>query len=81
MSRFAWIALTTTRFHDFRHSCGTPLHSQRVPARAITEVLGHTELLTTERYTHATRAMVSDGGQLSVKMSAREAHLFRPGPA
>jgi integrase len=68
MSRFAWIALTTTRFHDFRHSCGTPLHSQRVPARAITEVLGHTELLTTERHTHATRAMVSDAAKRTEKI-------------
>jgi len=49
---------TRTRFHDLRHSCGTLLHSQGVPARAIAEVLGHTQLRTTERYTHATRAAV-----------------------
>jgi integrase len=54
---------TTTRFHDLRHSCGTLLHSQGVPARAIAEVLGHTQLRTTERYTHATRAMVHDAAE------------------
>jgi integrase len=59
---------TTTRFHDLRHSCGTLLHSQGVPARAIAEVLGHTQLRTTERYTHATRAMVHHAAEQMEKI-------------
>jgi integrase len=59
---------TTTRFHDLRHSCGTLLHSQGVPARAIAEVLGHTQLRTTERYTHATQAMVRDAAERMEKL-------------
>jgi site-specific recombinase XerD len=40
------------RFHDVRHTAGTPLHVQGADALVIKEVLGHTQLRTTDRYTH-----------------------------
>jgi integrase len=40
------------RFHDLRHSCGTFLHAQGVSPFVIAEILGHSQLVTTRRYTH-----------------------------
>lgn len=40
------------RFHDVRHTAGTLLHVQGADALVIKEVLGHTQLRTTDRYTH-----------------------------
>lgn len=41
------------RFHDLRHSVGTLLHSQGASPFTIQEILGHSQLVTTRRYTHA----------------------------
>jgi integrase len=41
------------RFHDLRHTCGTFLHSQGVSPFTIQEILGHSQIVTTRRYTHA----------------------------
>jgi integrase len=40
------------RFHDTRHTCGTLLHVQGADIFVIKQVLGHTQLSTTKRYTH-----------------------------
>jgi integrase len=40
------------RFHDTRHTCGTLLHVQGADPFVIKEVLGHSQLSTTKRYTH-----------------------------
>ena len=41
------------RLHDLRHGCATFLLAQGVPARAIMEVLGHSEIgVTMNTYTH-----------------------------
>ena len=40
------------RVHDTRHSCGTLLHVQHADPFMIQEVLGHSQLSTTRRYTH-----------------------------
>jgi integrase len=42
------------RFHDLRHTTGTRLADAGTDTFAIAEVLGHRNLQTTERYTHAT---------------------------
>ncbi len=42
------------RFHDLRHTTGTRLADAGTDAFAIAEVLGHRDLQTTKRYTHAT---------------------------
>jgi site-specific recombinase XerD len=40
------------RVHDTRHTAGTTLIEQDVNIRVLQEVLGHTRVTTTERYTH-----------------------------
>ena len=45
------------RFHDLRHSCGTLLHAEGVSPFTIQEILGHSQLVTTRRYTHVDTAL------------------------
>lgn len=46
-------ALPDMRFHDLRHSCASLLAAQGVPARVAMEILGHTDIRTTQNvYTH-----------------------------
>jgi integrase len=45
------------RFHDLRHTCGTFLHAQGVSPFTIQEILGHSQLGTTRRYTHVDTAL------------------------
>ncbi len=43
----------TIRFHDLRHSCASLLASAGRPAREVMEILGHTNITTTQNiYTH-----------------------------
>ncbi len=44
--------LVGVRFHDLRHTCGSWLVQAGVPQSHIAEVLGHSTLRMTERYTH-----------------------------
>lgn len=44
--------LPDLRFHDTRHTCATFLLAQGVPERVVMEILGHTNLKMTQRYTH-----------------------------
>jgi integrase len=48
------------RLHDARHSCGTLLHGSGASPFVIQEVLGHTQLSTTRRYTHVPDSLVED---------------------
>jgi integrase len=41
------------RFHNMRHCCGTLLHVQGADPFIIHTVLGHSQLSTKRRYTHA----------------------------
>lgn len=69
------------RFHDLRHTTGTRLADAGTDAFAIAEVLGHRNLQTTKRYTHATElrkrravealASYSEDGQKMVKDNER----------
>lgn len=40
------------RVHDARHTAATLLIEQGVHIRVVQEILGHTRVTTTERYTH-----------------------------
>ena len=40
------------RFHDLRHSCASLLINMGVPLTTIRDILGHTTVKTTERYSH-----------------------------
>lgn len=50
------VGLTDFRFHDLRHSAGTRLADAGVNVVVIAEILGHSSLTMTKRYTHATDA-------------------------
>jgi integrase len=46
------IKVPRIRFHDCRHSCGSFLNAQGASAFTIQKILGHSQLSTTNRYTH-----------------------------
>lgn len=50
--------LPRVTFHALRHTCGSLLHQEGVPARTIMEILGHSQItLTLGTYCHASPAM------------------------
>ncbi|WP_329426938.1 tyrosine-type recombinase/integrase [Streptosporangium sp. NBC_01495] len=48
------------RLHDARHTAGTLLIEQGVHIRVVQEILGHTRVTTTEKYTHVAAPQVRD---------------------
>ncbi|YCK42594.1 tyrosine-type recombinase/integrase [Actinomadura sp. ATCC 39365] len=53
------------RIHDARHTATTVLIEQGVNIRIVQQVLGHTRVTTTERYTHVSTPLVRDAGELA----------------
>jgi len=49
------------RIHDGRHTAGTMLIEQGVHARTVQEILGHSDIRVTQRYTHVASPMAEDG--------------------
>ncbi len=50
--------LPDIRFHDLRHSCATLLLAQGVPARALMDLLGHSQIsLTLGTYSHVSQEL------------------------
>ncbi|MFC6081125.1 tyrosine-type recombinase/integrase [Sphaerisporangium aureirubrum] len=48
------------RVHDARHTAATLLLEQGVDISVVQEILGHSQLTTTKRYTHVTAKLASD---------------------
>ena len=48
------------RVHDARHTAASLLIEQGVHIRVVQEVLGHTRVTTTERYTHVATLQMRD---------------------
>lgn len=49
------------RFHSLRHSCASLLLTQHVPARAVMELLGHSEIrLTLDTYSHVMPQLMTE---------------------
>ncbi|MEV4581878.1 tyrosine-type recombinase/integrase [Nonomuraea jabiensis] len=51
------------RVHDARHTATTLLIEQGVNIRVVQQVLGHTRVTTTERYTHVSAPLMRDAGE------------------
>jgi len=52
--------LPPVRVHDARHTAATLLLEQGVGIRVVQQILGHSQLSQTERYTHVTTALSQD---------------------
>lgn len=52
--------LPHTRLHDGRHTAGTLLIGQDVHLRVVQEILGHTDIRVTQKYTHVSSATARD---------------------
>jgi integrase len=48
------------RVHDARHTAGTLLLEQGIDIRVVQQILGHSQLSQTQRYTHVTAALTKD---------------------
>ena len=65
----AWKALLRqagvrdARVHDARHTAATLLIEQGVHIRVVWEVLGHTRVTTTERYTHVATLQMKEASE------------------
>ena len=42
------------RFHDFRHTAATRMLEKGADIRTVQEILGHSSVVITQRYTHST---------------------------
>ncbi|MDQ3825263.1 MAG: tyrosine-type recombinase/integrase [Actinomycetota bacterium] len=51
--------LPHTRLHDGRHTAGTLLIGQDVHLRVVQEILGHTDIRVTQKYTHVSSATLA----------------------
>jgi len=72
--------LPPIRFHDLRHSCATMLLVQRVPARVVMEILGHSDIsLTMNTYSHVIPGLRTDaaGRMEDLLASARTTRQLR----
>jgi integrase len=48
----------TTRFHDLRHTCATPLLTKNVNPKFVSEMLGHSNIaITLDTYSHVLPSM------------------------
>ena len=52
-----------SRLDDARHTAATLLIEQGVHIRVVQEVLGHTRVTTTERYTHVATLQMKDASE------------------
>lgn len=53
------------RLHDLRHTCATPLFSRGVPAKVVSELLGHASIaIMLDRYSHVIPTMHRQAAQV-----------------
>jgi integrase len=51
------------RLHDARHTAATLLLEQKVDIRVVQEILGHSTLAVTKRYTHVTSRLAKEAAE------------------
>lgn len=57
------IGIRDSRLHDARHTAATLLLEQGVDIRVVQEILGHSTLAVTKRYTHVTNKLAKDAAE------------------
>ena len=63
--------LPRIRFHDLRHGAATLLLSEGVPAKVVSEMLGHASVaLTLDVYSHVTKSMQQDAANAMARALA-----------
>lgn len=81
-SGLTWGARAGVTFHTIRHSIATMLAEMGLPEAIRKELLGHSEIRTTQKYTHlAARAQVSPHEALSAQLRLGVEVLAKPRPA
>lgn len=66
------LGLPRLRVHDLRHSCATLLMAQGVPARVVSDILGHSQVsVTLNTYSHVLPAMLNDAAKAMDRALAR----------
>lgn len=76
-----WGVRDGVTFHTIRHSIATLLAEMGLPEAIRKELLGHTEIRTTQRYTHlAAKAQTAPHEQLSAQLPVAETLLAKPRP-
>jgi site-specific recombinase XerD len=59
--RVRWaVGVRDTRLHDARHTAATLLLAQGVDQRVVMEILGHSQISMTSRYTHVLPQVMTD---------------------
>lgn len=69
--------ITNFRFHDLRHTCATRLADAGVNFAVIGEILGHSDIRTTKRYSHATENAKREAMQKLVKIETSKQVLSK----
>lgn len=59
-SKWTGRSVRTARVHDARHTAATLLLEQGIGIRVIQQILGHSQLSQTQRYTHVTATFSQD---------------------
>ena len=76
-----WGARDGVTFHTLRHSIATLLAAMGMSERIRMELMGHTEIRTTQRYTHlAAGTQLEPHAQLATQVPLTEAMVSKPRP-
>jgi integrase len=77
-----WGVSRGVTFHTIRHSIATLLAALGLPERLRMELMGHSEIRTTQQYTHmAAHSQVEPHEQLAAALPVRDMMLAKPRPA
>jgi integrase len=77
--REQWVEICKTaeihglRIHDLRHSFASTLVNEKVPLQVVGQLLGHSKIATTERYSHLYQDVLRQATELAGKALSRPA--------
>jgi integrase len=77
--REQWVEICKTaeihalRIHDLRHSFASTLANEKVPLQVVGQLLGHSKIATTERYSHLYQDVLRQATELAGKVLSKPA--------